>query len=136
MSAADLAAVVVVIVAVVACAACVAVAWQLHRAARQLRASASALRGAASELTVELRALSGDTRRSVRDADAQLERAAQVVAAMEQASRLTYRTMASPVIKAAAVASGVRRGAGRLRHGADGAARNGRRPDDESELAP
>ncbi|MEZ5234846.1 MAG: hypothetical protein R2749_19405 [Acidimicrobiales bacterium] len=42
-----------------------------------------------------------------------------MVDTIEHASRATYRTVASPVIKAAAVATGVKRGAGRLRQGPD-----------------
>ena len=117
MTASDLAAVVVVIVATVACTVVVLAAWELRVAARRMRRSVERLDTAAAALTAELEALSGDARRSLERAEDQLARAGEVVEVIEQASKLTYRTVAAPVIKAAAVASGVRRGAGRLRHG-------------------
>jgi hypothetical protein len=119
MSATDLAAVVVVIVATVACTALFGAAWSLRRAARRLQAGADLLDETAAALRDELTRLGSDARRSLERAEDQLDRAGHVVGALEQASRATYRTVASPVIKAAAVATGVRRGAGRLRHGGD-----------------
>ncbi len=115
MSASDLAAVVVVIVATLAAAALVVAAWNLRLAARRLRRGAAQLEAAAEALRAELLELSGDARRSLERAEDQLDRAGQVVEVIEQASKMTYRTVANPMIKAAAVASGVRRGANRLR---------------------
>ena len=119
MSVSDLAAVVVVIVATMAATLTVLAAWDLRRAAQRMRASARQLDHAAQDLSDELHALLGDVRRSLTHAEDNLERAGHVVEVIEQASKLTYRTVARPVIKAAAVASGVRRGAGWLRHGED-----------------
>ncbi|MGD9754077.1 MAG: hypothetical protein AB7W59_24040 [Acidimicrobiia bacterium] len=119
MSAADLAAVVVVIVATVAATMAVYAAWRLLAASRRLEATAAELDAAAGELLAELEGLAVEARRSLGRAEDQLERAGQVVDTIEHASRATYRTVASPVIKAAAVATGVKRGAGRLRQGPD-----------------
>jgi len=112
--------VVVVIVATVACTALVITAWQLRRAARRMAAAAAHLDAVADELQQELLRVSADARRSLERADDQLDRAGQVVEVLEQASKLTYRTVAAPVIKAAAVATGVRRGASRLRQPLEG----------------
>ena len=119
MSASDLAAVVVVIVATVAATLTVVAVWDLRRAAQQMRASARHLDHVAQDLSDELHALLGDARRLLTHAENNLERAGHVVEVIEQASKSTYRTVARPVIKVAAVASGVRRGAGWLRHGED-----------------
>ncbi len=115
MSASDLAAVVVVIVATLACGALVVTAWNLVLAARRLRRGAARLEAAADALRNELLAVSAEARRSLMRAEDQLDRAGHLVEVIEQASKMTYRTVANPVIKAAAVASGVRRGANRLR---------------------
>lgn len=117
MTVADLTAVVVVIVATAAASAALYASWRLLATARRLQRSADALDEAAAELLEELGRLGEEAHRSLGRAEDQLERAGQVVDAIEHASKLTYRTVAGPVIKAAAVASGVRRGAERLRHG-------------------
>lgn len=119
MSVADLVAVVVVIVATAAATAALYASGRMLATARRLQRSADALDDAAAELLEELDRLSADARRALGRAEDQLERAGQVADAIEHASKATYRTVAGPVIKAAAVASGVRRGAERLRHGPD-----------------
>ncbi len=115
MSALDLAAVVVVVAAVAAVTLAAVAAVALLRATRELRRAAAALTHAALRAGAELDALTDEARRELGRADGLLERADRISATLEGASRLTYLTVSSPVIKAAAVASGVRRGARRLR---------------------
>ncbi|MFN0027416.1 MAG: hypothetical protein ACKV2O_09600 [Acidimicrobiales bacterium] len=134
MTVTELAAIVVVITASVATTVLVALCWDLRRAAAQLRRSARALDDGAAVLVEELQATLADARRSLGHAESHLERAGQVVEVIDQASKLTYRTVAGPVIKAAAVANGVRKGAEFLRGGPRGAAHtdNGGDPIDRS----
>lgn len=114
---------VVAIVASVTVAALTgALAAALVAVARTLRD----LRDAAALLQDELVPLAGELRAAVRDAAAEVDHverlvtsAEQVTGAVDSASRLAYRTLASPVVKAMAFGTGVSRGAQRLR-GADG----------------
>ena len=120
MSGADLAAVVVTIAAVAACTVLVISAWALLRTLRQ---AGNALERVANEAPVAL----ADLRRAAVQADEELgrvdgllDRADRVSGTLEDASKLAYLAVTNPVIKAAALASGVRQGARRLRSGADG----------------
>jgi hypothetical protein len=115
MSAGDLAAVVVVIVSVAATTVLVLAAWWLVRLAAGLREAALELAELTREAAAELDALTVEARAELGRADALLTRADGISATLEGASRLTYLAVSNPVIKAAAVANGVRRGARRLR---------------------
>lgn len=117
MTVTELAALVVVITASVATTVMVLLWWDLRRATHELRRSARAIDDDAISLVAELQATLRDARQALGRAEDHLERAGQVVEVIDQASRLTYRTVAGPVIKAAAVANGVRRGAEYLRGG-------------------
>jgi hypothetical protein len=121
-------AVVVTIVAVVAAAAIVVLVWMLGRAVAQVRAAALRLAEVADATAAEVRRLTSEAHSGLARADGLIERADSISATLEDASRLTYLAVANPVIKAAAVASGVRRGAGRFgRLRAPREARSGRR---------
>ncbi len=115
MTALELAAVVVVIAAVAAVAVAVVTAVVLLRAVRELQAAATVLAETAHRAATEVGALTEDARRELTRADELLERADSISSTIEGATRLTYLAVSNPVIKAAAVASGVRRGARRLR---------------------
>jgi hypothetical protein len=115
MATADLVAVVVVIVAVAATTALLFGMVRLVVTVRRVQAAAERCERSAAALTEELLTLSRRAGDELDRAAGALDRAESVVGAIEGASRLTYRTVANPVIKVAAAASGVRRGADRLR---------------------
>ena len=131
MTVTEFVAVVVTVVAVVAATAIVALAWLLGRAVAQVRAAALRLAEVAEATAVDVRRLSLEAHSGLARADGLIERADSISATLEDASRLTYLAVANPVIKAAAVASGVRRGAGRF-----GRLRSPRRPRPEREPVP
>ncbi len=117
MTVTELAVLVVVIAASVATTVLVGLCWDLRRATQRLGRAARTLEVEAAGLLAELQATLRDAQRSLGQAEDHLERAGQVVEVIDQASKLTYRTVARPVIKAAAVANGVRKGAEFLRGG-------------------
>jgi hypothetical protein len=114
MTVTEFVAVVVTVVAVAATTAIVALAWMLSRAVAQVRRAALHLAEVAEVTATDIRRLSLEAHSGLARADGLIDRADSISATLEDASRLTYLAVASPVIKAAAVASGVRRGAGRF----------------------
>lgn len=128
MSALDLAAVVVVVVTVAAVTLAAVATWSLLRAARELRRASVAVQDAARAASAELDALTNEVRGELVRTDDLLARAEGITSTLEGASRLTYLAVSAPVIRAAAVANGVRRGARRLRDQSGYAARIGSRP--------
>lgn len=117
MTATEVAAVVAIIVAVAAATIACGVAWSLARATRQLRAAATALGAEAADVVDDLRRVAREAEIELGRAEGLLERAEGISTTLEDASRLTYLAVSSPIIKVAAAANGVRRGAGRLRRG-------------------
>jgi len=115
MSAADLAAVVVSVASLAVVAVLTAVVIALLRTVRELRALMEEVRGKA------LGALRSATD-GVNDAREEMDRVQEILDAAEAvssridgASRVAYLALSKPVIKTAAVASGTRRAARRLR---------------------
>lgn len=135
MSGNDLAAVVVTITAVAATTVLVGAAWALLRALRHTRQLLEVVNREAAEALVSLQAAADEARHELGRVDGLLNRADSISATLEDASRLSYLAVSSPVIKAAALASGVRVGARRLRQGPGSAplpfSDDGRQPPDE-----
>ncbi|MEA3216106.1 MAG: hypothetical protein QOJ19_2262 [Acidimicrobiia bacterium] len=117
MSGTDLAAVVVTIAAVAATTVLLGAAWALLRTLRRTRQLLERVNREAAEALVSLQAAADEARHELGRVDGLLDRADSISATLEDASRLSYLAVSSPVIKAAALASGVRVGARRLRQG-------------------
>lgn len=115
MSAADLVAVVVTIVAVGAATGLGVATVLVVRAAAALGRSAARLDELARRLAEEVDQLATTVRDDVQRAGELVERSAGIAATLEDASRVTYDVVASPMIKVAAFAAGLRRGLARLR---------------------
>jgi hypothetical protein len=99
-----------------------AMAFALVSLTRTLRA----LRATVDQLRDETLAAVGDLRAAARDAADEVDRVERLVTSAERiegavdgAGRLAYRTLASPVVKAMAIGTGVSRAAQRLRDGDD-----------------
>jgi hypothetical protein len=135
MSGTDLAAVVVTIAAVAATTVLVGAAWALLRTLRRAGQLLEGVNREAAEALVSLQAAADEARHELGRVDGLLDRADSISATLEDASRLSYLAVSSPVIKAAALASGVRVGARRLRQGPGGtpppSSDGGRQPSDE-----
>ena len=94
------------------------------------------LRGALTEFEAQAIPLLDDAHRAMNDAATEIDRVERIVTnaerlsdAVDGASKLAARTIASPVVKAMAFGTGVTRAAHRLRDGEAVEARsNGRRP--------
>lgn len=123
MSGADLAAVVVTIAAVAATTVLIAVSLNLLSTVRRTRRVLEGVNREAAPALVSLQSAAEEARHELGRVDGLLDRADTISATLEDASRLRYLAVSGPVIKAAALASGVRVGARRLRQGpADSAA--------------
>lgn len=127
MSAADLVAVVVTIVATSAATGLGVATVLVVRAARTLRSSAARLDDLARRMADEVEVLATTVRDDVQRAGELVERSAGIAATLEDASRVTYDVVATPVIKVAAFAAGFRRGLARLRRAGDDVPSTGRR---------
>jgi len=115
VSAGDLAAVVASVLSLAAVAVLTAAAFLLLRTVKDLRAVASEVR---DEALPALRAATAgvvEARGEMERMDEILDAAEAVSARIDGASRVAYLALSKPVIKTAAVASGTRRAARRLR---------------------
>jgi hypothetical protein len=117
MSAGDLAAVVATIAAVSATTVLVVAILATLRTLRQARQVLERVDAQATAALADLQAAADDASEGLVRVDGLLDRADALSSSLEDASRLTYLAVANPVIKAAALASGVRQGARRLRQG-------------------
>lgn len=115
MSSTDLAVIIVVIVAFVAVAAAVAVVLSVREASRDLRAVLVELRSSTLPAVRAIEADQAAVRDELERASGLLDRVDQVTARAEGISRVTYRAIADPVIKTAAVLRGTSRAGRRLR---------------------
>jgi hypothetical protein len=117
VSGTDLAAVVVTIAAVASTTLLVVVSLALLSTVRRTRRVLERVNREAAPALVSLQAAAEDARHELGRVDGLLDRADTISATLEDASRLSYLAVSGPVIKAAALASGVRVGARRLRQG-------------------
>jgi len=115
VSSTDLAVIIVVIVAFVAVAAAVAVVLSVREASRDLRAVLVELRSSTLPAVRAIEADQAAVRDELERASGLLDRVDQVTARAEGISRVTYRAIADPVIKTAAVLRGTSRAGRRLR---------------------
>lgn len=115
MKAGDLAAVVAGVASLAAVALLTAVSISLLRVLREARATVAELRDQALPALAEARAALADATGEVERVDEIIAAAEAVSSRIDGASRVAYLALSKPVIKTAAVASGTRRAARRLR---------------------
>ena len=115
MSAMDLAAVDAAAVSLVAVAVLTVAVVSLARTLRELRVLVQDIQDQALPALAEATAAVVDARTEVDRVDSILDAAEAVSSRIDGASRVAYLALSKPVIKTAAVASGTRRAAKRLR---------------------
>ncbi len=115
MSASDVVAVVMSVVVAVVAGAVVTMLLSLRATLRSLQRSIDSLRNETLPLVDELRAAVDSTVDNVDRVDRLITAAEGIEAHVDSASRLAYRTIASPVVKSMAFSAGVKRSAQRLR---------------------
>ena len=119
LSGADLAALVATIGAVVAAVVLTFASFRVIAQARRLRALMDRLTGEVADALVDLVDVAERADGELTRSGQLLDRAEDISSTLQDASKLTYLAVSSPVIKAAALASGVREGARRLRRTPD-----------------
>lgn len=115
MSGAEVAALVVAVAATLALCLLLAVTWALVRAARDLRDGVTRLQAETEALVAELAANAAATERELERIDRVFAAAESVTDTMDNASRLAYRTVGSPVVKGMALATGANQAYRRFR---------------------
>jgi hypothetical protein len=115
VSAIDLAAVVAAVVSLVAVGVLTFATVAVLRALRELRSLIEAVRTEALPALADATAAVVDTRAEVERVEGILDAAEAVSSRIDGASRVAYLALSKPVIKTAAVATGTRRAARRLR---------------------
>jgi hypothetical protein len=125
MQTADVLAIVAAVTVAVLVGVVAAMMLLLTRTLRDLGRSAEMLRTEAVPLLDELRAAVREAGHEVDRVDRLVSSAEQLGDAVDGAQRLAYRTLASPVVKAMALGTGVARARDRLR-GVDAAGREAR----------
>jgi len=115
MSAMDLAAVVASVLSLAAVAVLTVAVVSLARTLRDLRVLVEDIQTQALPALAEATAAVVDARHEVDRVDSILDAAEAVSSRIDGASRVAYLALSKPVIKTAAVASGTRRAAKRLR---------------------
>ena len=115
MSGGDLAGLVAIISAVAAAVVMTYATARLVRCARRLRATCDELANEGGAAVAALAAAAEMAKSELGRSNRLLDRADDISSTLHDASKLTYLAVSSPVIKAAALASGVREGARRLR---------------------
>ena len=119
LSGADLAALVATIGAVVAAVVLTYASLRLIGEARRLRLLLDRLTDEASSAIAALVGVAEKANSELIRSGQLLDRADDISSTLQDASKLTYLAVSRPVIKAAALASGVREGARRLRRAPD-----------------
>ena len=115
MSAIDLAAVVAAVLSLVAVAVLTVAVIAMARTIRDLRKVVTEIQRDALPALAEATAAVTDARLEVERVDGILDAAESISSRIDGASRVAYLALSKPVIKTAAVASGTRRAARRLR---------------------
>ncbi|MBV9951013.1 MAG: hypothetical protein JO291_03615 [Acidimicrobiia bacterium] len=115
MSAIDLAAVVAAVLSLVAVGALTVAVMSLARSLRELRTLMAGIQDEALPALADATAAVVDVREQVERVDEILDAAESISSRIDGASRVAYLALSKPVIKTAAVATGTRRAARRLR---------------------
>ncbi len=115
MNASDVIAIIMAVLVTMLAGAVVATLLSLRSTLKTLHSSVEALRNETLPLVDELRAAVDTTVHNVDRVDRLITAAEGIEAHVDSASRLAYRTIASPVVKTMAFGSGVKRSAQRLR---------------------
>jgi hypothetical protein len=126
MQTADVLAIVAAVTVAVLTGVLATVAVLLARALADLRRAADVVRAEVVPLVAELRDAVRDAGHEVDRVDRLVSSAEQLGDAVDGAQRLAYRTLASPVVKAMAIGTGVARARDRLRGAPDARAAGGR----------
>jgi hypothetical protein len=117
MTASDALAVAAIVVVAVFVGALAMALVALTRTLRVLRDTVQHLRDETRAVVVELRDTASAAADEVERVDRLVSSAERIEGAVDGASRMAYRTLASPVVKAMAIGTGVSRAAHRLRDG-------------------
>ncbi len=125
MSASDWAAATVAVAVAVLVGGLLVVLASLARALRAVRRTLDELRGEALATVSELREVAAGAADDASRMEALLETAEATVATLDSASRVAYRTVSGPVVKALALGSGTRQAVRRIRNGRQGNGRQG-----------
>lgn len=115
MSAIDLAAVILAIVAIGAVAALTVVCVRLSRSVDDLRAAVDHFEAVSGPAVEGLSVAADSAAQQVQRLDDIIRTTASVTDAVDTATQVTFKALANPVIKGAALASGTGRAARRLR---------------------
>ncbi len=117
MSATDLAAIVVTILSLVMVAVMVVVVQSIARTLRELRLTVDELRGSTLPMVADLRNTVAKAGDGLERVDGIIDRAESITNTVDNASRLTYKAMAPPLIKTISLVAGAGRATRRLRWG-------------------
>ncbi len=117
MSATDLAAIVVTILSFVMVAVMVLVVQSIARTLRELRLTVDELRGSTLPMVADLRTTVAKAGDGLDRVDGIIDRAESITTTVDNASRLTYKAMAPPLIKTISLVAGAGRATRRLRWG-------------------
>jgi len=117
MSATDLAAIVVTTLSLVMVAVMVVAVQSMVRTLRELRLTVDELRGSTLPMVEDLRITVAKAGDGLDRVDGIIDRAESITTTVDNASRLTYKAMAPPLIKTISVIAGAGRAARRLRWG-------------------
>jgi len=117
MSATDLAAVVVTLLSMMMVAVMVVAVQSLVRTLKELRLTVDELRGSTLPMVEDLRVTVAKAGDGLDRVDGIIDRAESITTTVDNASRLTYKAMAPPLIKTISVVAGAGRATRRLRWG-------------------
>jgi len=113
----DLAAVVVTVLSMVMVAVMVIAIQSLVRTLRELRLTVDELRGSTLPMVEDLRTTVAKAGDGLDRVDGIIDRAESITTTVDNASRLTYKAMAPPLIKTISLVAGAGRATKRLRWG-------------------
>ncbi len=113
----DLAAIVVTILSLVMVAVLVVAVQSMVRTLRELRLTVDELRGSTLPMVADLRTTVAKAGSDLERVDGIIDRAERITTTVDNASRLTYKAMAPPLIKTISLLAGAGRATRRLRWG-------------------
>lgn len=117
MSATDLAAIVVTTLSLVMVAVMVVAVQSMVRTLRELRLTVDELRGSTLPMVEDLRTTVAKAGDGLDRVDGIIDRAESITTTVDNASRLTYKAMAPPLIRTISLIAGAGRATRRLRWG-------------------
>jgi len=120
MSATDLAAIVVTALSLVMVAVMVIAVQSMVRTLRELRLTVDELRGSTLPMVEDLRSTVAKAGDGLERVDGIIDRAESITTTVDNASRLTYKAMAPPLIKTISLIAGAGRATRRIRWGRSG----------------